>query len=290
VDEGVVDGLGIELPVSPADAQRSVLSEFPRGARPGDALHAVFELCPFAEGTPGQRLECAQKELSLRGFGAESAESVAQCVEQVLKTPLPSERVRTPILMGALTLQDRAAEMEFSLPVGSPARLLSPGRLARALGFEEESPHAPPGFGPGQTIDGVLTPEYLRALAALPFSAWSGFLRGYMDLVYVWEGQLFGLDYKSNHLGDCYSDYTQAALQASMEEHHYLLQALLYAVAIHRYGKARILDYSYERHFGGMHYLFIRGMHPEVSGRGVYTYRPSEKVIEGLNSVLSEVV
>lgn len=269
--------------------RRSVLAEFPRGARPGDTLHAVLELSPFAEGSASERLEVVERELSRRGFEKSLVDSVATSVEHVLQTPLLSDRVSAPILLGRLSRQDRAPEMEFSIPVGAPGNMLSSSRLVRALGFEEEPPNAPRGMSQGKAIDGVLSQAYLRVLSTLGFSAWSGFLRGFMDLVYVWEGQLFGLDYKSNYLGEFYADYAPEALQAAMEEHHYLLQALLYAVAIHRYGESRIPDYSYEKHFGGMHYLFIRGMHPEVPDRGIYSYRPSRKIIESLSSALSEV-
>ncbi len=273
-----------------AESEQIVLADFPRGARPGDALHAVFEHSPFSEGNREVRREVAQRELVRRGFDASLVDSVAASVEDVLKTPILSERTTTPILLGQLGPRDRAPEMEFSVPVGSPERLLSPGRLAKALGFREDPPGAPPGITEQKSVDGVLSPEYLRALGSLTFSAWSGFLRGYMDLVYVWEGKLFGLDYKSNHLGDSYADYTQVALLSAMEEHHYLLQALIYAVAIHRYGKARIENYSYDEHFGGMHYLFVRGMRPEEPSSGVFSYRPSFEVIDGLSRVLWEVV
>ena len=89
-----------------------------------------------------------------------------------------------------------------------------------------------------------MSPAYLARVRELPFASWSGFLRGFIDLVFVHEGKLYGLDYKSNHLGERYSDYHASALSACMEEHHYLLQALLYAVAIHRYGVTRIERYD----------------------------------------------
>jgi exodeoxyribonuclease V beta subunit len=111
-----------------------------------------------------------------------------------------------------------------------------------------------------------------------------------MDLVFFLDGRIYGLDYKSNHLGDYYEDYNSVALRACMEEHHYLLQALLYAVAIHRYAKTRIEDYSYETHFGGMAYVFLRGMHPQRPGNGVYSLRPPASVVEELSRVFEEGV
>ena len=41
---------------------------------------------------------------------------------------------------------------------------------------------------------------------------------------------------------------------------HYPLQALLYSVALHRYLRWRLAGYGAEQHFGGVLYLFVRGM------------------------------
>jgi len=74
-----------------------------------------------------------------------------------------------------------------------------------------------------------------------------------------------------------------------MESHHYLLQGLLYAVATHQYAKTRIQGYRYEEHFGGVSYLFLRGVAPdEPTGEtGVYFFRPGAELIEGLSRLLS---
>jgi exodeoxyribonuclease V beta subunit len=48
-----------------------------------------------------------------------------------------------------------------------------------------------------------------------------------------------------------------------MAREAYVLQYLIYTVALHRYLRLRLPDYDYERHFGGVFYLFLRGMRPE---------------------------
>ena len=48
-----------------------------------------------------------------------------------------------------------------------------------------------------------------------------------------------------------------------MTRHHYVLQYLLYSVALHRHLRLRVPGYDYEQHFGGVYYLFVRGMAPE---------------------------
>ncbi len=72
-------------------------------------------------------------------------------------------------------------------------------------------------------------------------------------------------DYKTNKLslpGETLTSwhYRPDALQAEMVAAHYPLQALLYAVALHRYLRWRLRHYDPDVHFGGVLYLFVRGM------------------------------
>jgi exodeoxyribonuclease V beta subunit len=50
-----------------------------------------------------------------------------------------------------------------------------------------------------------------------------------------------------------------------MLSHHYLLQARIYNLALHRHLSHHLDQYDYERHFGGVVYLFVRGF-PDQGG------------------------
>ena len=66
------------------------------------------------------------------------------------------------------------------------------------------------------------------------------------------------LDYKSNALGLDDADYDREALETSMAEHRYDVQAALYLLALHRLLRARLgADYRPERHLGGAIYLYL---------------------------------
>jgi len=68
-----------------------------------------------------------------------------------------------------------------------------------------------------------------------------------------------------------------------MLRHRYTLQYHLYSVALHRHLKLRIRDYEYGKHFGGVYYLFVRGMDPkDESCPGVFFDLPEERLIESL--------
>jgi exodeoxyribonuclease V beta subunit len=72
-----------------------------------------------------------------------------------------------------------------------------------------------------------------------------------------------------------------------METHFYVLQSRLYAVALHQYLALRLPDYAYDTHFGGVYYLFVRGMDPACGFEyGVHVERPERSFIERLSRLL----
>jgi exodeoxyribonuclease V beta subunit len=106
--------------------------------------------------------------------------------------------------------------------------------------------------------------ERIRQLTRTRFR---GFLTGAIDAV-VRLGhppRFWVMDYKTNRLGDparplTIDDYRPAALDREMIHGNYVLQSLLYQVALHRYLTARFAGYTPETHLGGSLYLFVRGM------------------------------
>ena len=93
------------------------------------------------------------------------------------------------------------------------------------------------------------------------------------------------MDWKSNFLGTSAEDYRKDALNTVMNKNFYILQYHLYTLALHQYLRLRIPEFSYERHFGGVFYIFIRGVDPNMGAEcGVYTDLPSRDLIHALVS------
>jgi exodeoxyribonuclease V beta subunit len=183
---------------------------------------------------------------------------VQRLLADVTSTPLPSGH-----RLAEVTRDRRLVELEFSLPAA--------GLDARAL-VATLRRH-------GYPVDG------------LAFGRLEGYLRGFIDLVYQHQGRFHVLDWKSNHLGFRAGDYSAAQVADAMAQQGYHLQYLLYTVALHRYLRQRLRDYDYERHVGGVSYLFVRGVRPtwtnaDGSAAGVYFHRPSLAVIEELDALL----
>ena len=126
----------------------------------------------------------------------------------------------------------------------------------------------------------------------LGFATLQGYLKGFVDLVFEQGGRYYVLDWKSNHLGDTPADYAAEPLAAAMAEHGYHLQYLLYALALDRYLKRRLPDYRHDSHFGGILYLFVRGVRPtwlnaDGTPAGVYFHRPAAATIARLDRLLA---
>ncbi len=108
-----------------------------------------------------------------------------------------------------------------------------------------------------------------------------GYLWGFIDLVFRHSGRYYLLDWKSNWL----SAYGPEELQRSMTECHYDLQYKLYALALDKWLTSLIPDYRFENHFGGIYYLYLRGLRadaPEDGSKipGVFAIRPTRQQME----------
>ena len=53
-------------------------------------------------------------------------------------------------------------------------------------------------------------------------------------------------------------------------------------LVLHRFLAGTLPEYSYEEQFGGVFYLFTRGMSPEYPGNGVYYDRPGHHTLDKL--------
>jgi len=82
------------------------------------------------------------------------------------------------------------------------------------------------------------------------------------------------------------------ALIAAMQHSSYPLQALLYAVVLHRFLRWRLPDYNPGSHLGGVLYLYLRGMcgpdTPVIGGNptGVFSWQPPPQLVIAISDLL----
>jgi exodeoxyribonuclease V beta subunit len=99
-----------------------------------------------------------------------------------------------------------------------------------------------------------------------------GFLKGVIDLIFIWNGKYYIVDWKSNWLGEDFNSYGQEKLEQAMHHHQYFLQANIYSEAWRRY--LQLVDpRPFEECFGGVIYLFLRGVTSlNQHSTGIYSF------------------
>ncbi|EIC84253.1 exodeoxyribonuclease V subunit beta [Serratia sp. M24T3] len=239
----------------PQDSEPQMTAHsFPRGASPGTFLHSLFEEIDFSQPVDPEWLH---EMLEAQGYSAEWLPILQEWVDTVLTTPLDD----TGMSLSALEPAQHQSELQFYLPIDG---LLKPQDLnALVQHYDALSAQCPP----------------------LNFQQVRGMLKGFIDLVYCWQGRYYLLDYKSNWLGEDSSAYTQSAMENAMAQHRYDLQYQLYTLALHRYLGHRLADYNYQQHFGGVVYLFLRGVDSNKPDNGIFRRRPDEEFIHSMDAL-----
>ena len=238
------------------EPERSIFN-FPRGARPGTFLHTLFEEVEFTlPATDPSNQAIIEELMESEQLEAEWLPVLQQLVDTVLATPLDGKQ----LVLNQKQPAQRLVELEFLLPI----EVLNATALNRIV-----QRHDP-----------------LSAKAGdLGFHTVQGMLKGFIDLVFEHQGKYYVLDWKSNHLGDDVSDYHGEALNQAMAGHRYDLQYQIYALALHRFLRSRVANYDYQQHFGGVYYLFLRGMDGE-SGHGIFSAKPSLAMLDELDRLI----
>ena len=231
----------------------------PAGARTGDCLHKILEQFDFSSSDMAMATALVKQQLEAFGLAtAPHVAAVSEMLERLRRTPLD---LKNPAFtLARISRSQRLSEMEFHFPTGQ----LDAERLLKLIRDAKNSSAAKP--------------------AVLPRV--EGFLKGFIDLIFEFAGRFYIVDWKSNSLGHHVENYRPAAMRREIEERGYDLQYYIYTVALDKYLRARLAGYDYEKHFGGVRYIFLRGVTPENPELGIYHDRPSAKKIVQLSSLL----
>jgi len=263
-------------------AATTPMAALPAGTGFGSLVHAVFEQADFTAADLENELRRAATPLVARfGVPGLAVDDLVAALVPPLRTPLGALTSNAPLTSFAPA--DRLNEFDFELPLGT-AEAATLHHVADLLA--EHLPAADPLIG---------YPERLRD-PALDVRPLRGFLTGSIDAVLrTPEGRFLIADYKTNRLAPPEDEprlghFQQPALVEAMMDAHYPLQALLYAVALHRYLRWRLPGYDPQQQLGGVLYLFVRGMPGDVPGAdgcGVFGWRPTPALIVALSDLIA---
>ncbi len=272
------------------------LADMPGGSDVGTFVHRVLEHTDFtADDLPGELAGVIDAELRRTRLDLDPDE-LATGLDAAIRTPLGP--ALGDLALRGLTRGDRRDEVGFELPLdrlgddrGGAGRAATVRDVVRLL--REHLPDDDPLHGYPDTVPDALLPRSLR-----------GYLNGSIDLVLRREvdgAPVFHVvDYKTNWLGTVDVpltawDYRPDALVAAMAHGHYPIQALLYAVALHRLLRWRLPDYDPHVHLGAIGYLFLRGMvgpdapAPDGQPCGVFTWTPPASLVVAASDLLHGV-
>ncbi|MCB2147101.1 MAG: UvrD-helicase domain-containing protein [Deltaproteobacteria bacterium] len=217
--------------IIPAESRDPALADdLPGGTRMGSMFHHIFENIDFQTvidgpadilADDGARL-VVESALALYRIELRWAPQIARMVAAVLRTSINANDAS--LLLGRLSPGQRRHEMEFYFPLVEP--------MPTTIRV------------PGCTLSGDPCGEMV--------------IRGFIDLVFSWQGRYYFADWKSNRLEE---GYDQSAMAREMASAGYELQYQLYTIATLRWLKRQLGDrFEPHHHFGGAFYLFIRGM------------------------------
>ncbi len=238
---------------------------FPKGVRAGLFFHDILEKLSPDDAVDDVKTVIREK-LDAYGFDTLWEGVVFDTVRQVFSVLLPAGDLC--FSLSDVRRADRIHEMEFYFPTIA----VTPKKLQEIFSFHGEH-RIPDGF-----------PEKLGRLV---YSPTAGFMKGYVDLVFGYQEKFFLIDWKSNYLGNRIEDYHQNALMPAMTEGYYFLQYYLYTLALDRYLSARVPGYRYDSHFGGVFYLFLRGIDASRGSEfGIFSDVPNTHLMKALRSAL----
>jgi exodeoxyribonuclease V beta subunit len=222
--------------------------ELPGGAGTGTYLHELLAAIPpaSAAASPDPESFAARPEIAelFRSFGRRhgiEARYTPHAQRLVHAALTVPLQLGTKTIPGIASAKQLLREMEFLYPVPEASHPL----------LSKPSPHD-------------------RG----PFEVKRGFVKGFVDVLFEHEGLAYFGDWKSDSL----PAFDAETIDAHVER-HYRIQASLYTLALVK--MLRIADEAdYEARFGGLLYLFLRGLRPGGQpNEGVHFERPSWKQV-----------
>jgi exodeoxyribonuclease V beta subunit len=231
-----------------------MFSQLTRGSKTGNLLHYIFENVYFTDDRNWKQVI----DEALKQYQPKHTEQYVPMLLEMLQQTfnVPIEVNSEVFQLSEVSFENRIHEFEFDFPV---------------------PPYDPSALNNLSNEDIEVRVSWDKPL--------EGIMNGKMDLFFECRGKYYILDWKSNYLGDKVSDYESESLAAAMNESNYHLQYLLYTLAAKKYLQTRLRNFNYNQHFGGVIYLFVRGVR-NSGNTGIYTNRPTKKQLELLEKIL----
>ncbi|WP_169785694.1 exodeoxyribonuclease V subunit beta [Enterobacteriaceae endosymbiont of Plateumaris consimilis] len=229
---------------------------FPTGKKIGIILHEIFEKLDF---TKKILYSFIKKKLFNKEIDCSWYTILIKWLTNILHHPLGIDK----IILNKIQNKNKITELEFYLHINNKLCIMK--------------------------LYNIIC-KYDKISRKLPKlnNDFQGILKGFIDLVFLWNKKYYLIDYKSNWLGKNYNKYTKKYMEKNICLNRYDLQYQIYTLALHKYLCSRIKNYNYEKHFGSVIYLYIRGINNiENNSNGIWEVRPSYELIKKLDQLIT---
>lgn len=252
----------------------------------GTLVHELYEAVDFADPEPETAFRDALVAQRRHGVTPEQYDRLPVALAATLATPLGASF--EGLTLADIGVADRLNELDFYIPV-APDGIVAASRIGEIAADYLEPDH-PLRSWANRLADGLHHVDL------------TGYLSGAIDLIFRYEvngrTRYSVLDYKTNRLSgqnvSNLGDYHPDQLVKAMEHSHYVLQAVIYSVALHRYLRLRVPDYRPATDLGPVAYAFVRGMAGDTtpsadsgfwkgSTAGVFAWSIPASLIEALS-------
>ena len=236
-----------------SDYDRFVFGEMPRGEKAGLFLHSIFEHLDFSNPDGYEAAIESAGEYYSSVYRPEHKPLYLELVNHCMNAGIKNREGDTLLRLREISSAQKLPELEFYFSLDNHQK----SRIAEILPDVEF------------TTDPVI----------------EGMMHGFIDLLLEHNGKYYIIDWKSNFLGNRIKDYDENGRLEGMRANNYHLQYHIYTIAVRRYLEKKLKGFDYENHFGGVIYMFLRGVREDDSSRGIFFDKPPLEKITALESL-----
>lgn len=237
---------------TPDNYDQFIFQDLGRGANVGTALHSIFERLDFNDSATWTQTLADASKYYPNIIKEESRDLFMQMTKHVMNTEIDCNGEK--FALNKLTNGQKLPELEFCFSMSK----VNKTKINEILEDEAD-------------LNGEADIE--------------GLMAGFIDLLFEHNGKYYILDWKSNHLGNSTENYNRENLEEAMKGSNYNLQYMIYTIAAKRWLESRIKNFDYNKQFGGIIYVFLRGVREGLE-TGIYTAKPKFEKIDRMEKLL----
>ncbi|QCI18413.1 exodeoxyribonuclease V subunit beta [Buchnera aphidicola (Aphis nasturtii)] len=237
--------------------EKITFENFPRGEKTGILIHYILNKINFSEKL---NIDFFCKSLKRYKFSEKWTPILMSWIENIINVKLKNINFNLSMLQKNQYIK----EMQFFLPI-------------QKILYSTDFNHIIKSF------DSISSPT-----PKISFNPVTGILKGSIDLVFFWKQRYYIIDYKSNYLGDKKDAYSFDNIKKEIIKNRYDLQYQIYTVALHQYLNKKINKYKYENNFGGIFYMFLRGIDQSKKNNSIFYIMPNYLLVKKLIDLLTK--